>query len=238
MKMSYRDRVICLVAIIFVVILAGIFLVVKPITTKITTNKSTLATVQAEEERIRGIIEQIQPLENNIKTEYDNSKAYADNFAEGRESYQSDQFLEEYFNNSNVEVGSMTISEPINEVIEFYSYAPNVVTYPLLEAADINGDLAVATADKLKTSTVLSSLETQEVEVYSVGIEFNGKKDNVKSLLDSFKDMEENVIITNLTVEDYTFNPTGDSGNKKDFSKGTMTVNFYVLEPLAEPVLS
>lgn len=238
MKMSYRDRVICIVAIIFVVILAGIFLVVKPMVTKISTNKSTLATVQAEEERIRGLIEQIQPLENNIKTEYDNSKVYADNFAEGRESYQADQFLQEYFNSSNVEVLSMTTNEPTNEVIEFYSYAPNVITYPLLEAADINGELAIATADKLKTSTVLSSLETQEVELYSVDIEFNGQKDNVKSLLDSFKDIEENVIITDLEIEDYTFNPTGDESNKRDFSKGSMIVNFYVLEPLAEPVLS
>jgi hypothetical protein len=236
--MSYRDRVILLIVVVVALILVGIFVVVKPTTTKITENRATLATVQAEEDRINGIIEQIPKIEDAIESEYSEAKTYAEDFTESRDTYEADQFIQEYFNNNNVEVESLSASVPTAETIEFYSYAPNVVTYPLLEAADLNGDIANETAEKLKTSTVLTGLETQEVEVYSLEIQFKGKKDGVLQLLDDIKGIDTNVIVTDCSISDYTFGSEQTDSSLKGYSDGTMTVKFYVLEPIAEPVLS
>jgi len=237
MKMSYRDRMIALIVVVVALILAGIFVIVKPVTTKISTNKSTLQTVQAEEDRINGIIEQVPVLGETIESEYNESKTYAEGFAESRVTYEVDQFIQEYFNNNQVEILSLSTAESSSEVIDFYSYTPNVVTYPLLEAADINGDIAADTAEKLKTSTVFSTLEAQEVEMYSSTISFNGKKDDILALLDSIRDIDENVIITDVSIDDFTFGSEATENNEKDYSTGSMSINFYVLEPLSEPVL-
>jgi hypothetical protein len=237
MKMSYRDRVILLVVIIIALVLCGIFLIVKPTTTKISTNKASLATAQAEVDRINGIIEQIPVLGETIESEYNESKSYAENFAEGRDPYEADQFIQEYLNSNSIEVSSFSVNEPTTEEISFYSYSPNVITYPLLEAADLNGDIAAETAEKLKTSTVFADLESQTVESYSVDIQFKGKKENILALLDSVKDIDENILINSVSIADYTFNADATDSSEKGYSTGSMNVTFYVLEPLAEPVL-
>lgn len=239
MKMSYRDRMIALVGVVVALVLIGIFAIIKPTATKISSNKATLATAEAEKERIDGIIEQLPTLADTINTEYNESKAYAEGFAQKRVPYEVDQFIQEYFNANQVEISSLVTGDSSAETIEFYSYTHNVVTYPLLEAADINGDIAAATAEKLKASTVFSNLEAQEVEMYSATIGFNGKKDNILALLDAIKDIDENVLITQTTVDDFTFGANADSGSNtvKGYSTGSMIINFYVLEPLSEPVL-
>lgn len=237
MKMSYRDRMILLIVIVIALILVGIFLIVKPTTTKISENKATLSTVEAEQDRINGIIEQIPKLEEAIKSEYNESKTFAENFTDSRATYEADQFIQEYFNNNSVKIVNLTANESVAEPIEFYSYAPNVVTYPLLEAADLNGDIAIETAEKLKTSTVLTGLEAQEVEMYSLEIQFNGKKDNIFKLIDDLKSVDKNIIITDLSIDDYTFGENATEASEKGFSNGTMIVKFYVLETISEPNL-
>lgn len=237
MKMSYRDRMILLIVIVIALILVGIFLIVKPTTTKIAENRVTLSTVEAEQDRINGIIEQIPKLEEAIKSEYNESKTFAENFTESRATYEAEQFIQEYFNNNSVKMVSLTANESVAEPIEFYSYAPNVVTYPLLEAADLNGDIAIETAEKLKTSTVLTGLEAQEVEMYSLEIQFNGKKDNILKLIDDLKSVDKNIIITDLSIDDYTFGENATETSEKGFSNGTMIVKFYVLETISEPNL-
>lgn len=238
MKMSYRDRMIALIVIVVALVLAGVFAIVKPLTTKISTNKASLASVTAEKEEIENTISKIDGLGDTIKSEYNESKAFAENFTDSRETYQADQFIQEYFNNNSVEVLSVTANEATNETIDFYSYTPNVVTYPLLEAADINGTIAEETAEKLKTSTVLASLESQEVEVYSLDIQFYTKKDDILALIDDLKNLDENILITNLEIEDYTFAEDEKDNSLKGYSEGNMTINFYVLQPLDEPVLN
>jgi lipopolysaccharide export LptBFGC system permease protein LptF len=236
--MSYRDRMIALIVIVVALVLAGVFAIVKPITTKISTNKASLASVTAEKEEIENTISKIDGLGDTIKSEYNESKAFAENFTDSRETYQADQFIQEYFNNNSVEVLSVTANEATNETIDFYSYTPNVVTYPLLEAADINGTIAEETAEKLKTSTVLASLESQEVEVYSLDIQFYTKKDDILALIDDLKSLDENILITNLEIDDYTFAEDEKDTSLKGYSEGNMTINFYVLQPLDEPVLN
>ena len=131
MKMSYRDRMIALVGVVVALVLIGIFAIIKPTATKISSNKATLATAEAEKERIDGIIEQLPTLADTINTEYYESKAYAEGFAQKRVPYEVDQFIQEYFNANQVEISSLVTGDSSAETIEFYSYTPNVVTYPL-----------------------------------------------------------------------------------------------------------
>ena len=47
--MSYRDRMIALVGVVVALVLIGIFVIIKPMATKISSNKATLASVKSEE---------------------------------------------------------------------------------------------------------------------------------------------------------------------------------------------
>jgi hypothetical protein len=229
---------IALIVVVIALVLAGIFAIVKPTLTKISSNKSTLSSVTAEKEEIESTISKIPSLGEAIQSEYDESKAFAEKFTDSRNTYEADQYIQEYFNKNSVEVLSMSVQEPTTQTISFYSYAPNIITYPLLEAADINGKIAEETAEKLNTSTILSSLETQEVEMYSLTVQFSAKKDNLLALIDELKNLDENIMITNLSISDFTFGAEETDNTLKGYSEGSMTINFYVLQPLDEPVLS
>lgn len=235
--LSYRDKIILLVIIVIAIFLVGIFVFIKPTSEKISSNKSELSTVQAEEERIRGIIDEIPTIESSIKSEYENAKALSNGFAQHRETYEAEELLQELFTQNQVEIQSVTAEPAAAEDVEFYYYTPNVVTYPLFEAADINGELAEATAEKLKASTVLSTVEVQQVEAYSLNINFKGQKTSINALLDAIKGQEENILVTNLTIDDYTFGAGQTDASMVNYTTGSMTIKFYVLEPLAEPVL-
>lgn len=236
--LSYRDKIILLVIIVIAIFLVGIFAFIRPTSDKIASNKSELATVQAEEKRIRGIIDEIPNIESNIKSEYESAKELSNGFAQRRETYDAEMFVQNLFTENQVEIQSLIAEPAAPEEIEFYYYTPNVVTYPLFEAADINGKLAEETAEKLKASTVLSTVEVQQVEVYSLNIEFKGQKAGITALLDGIKDLDENILITNLDIDDYTFGATQTEPSMVNNTLGTMTIKFYVLEPLAEPVLN
>jgi hypothetical protein len=235
--LSYRDKIILLVIIVIAIFLVGLFAFIRPTMEKISSNKAELSTVQAEEDRIRGLIDEIPNIESSIKSEYDNAKALSTGFAQHRETYEAENYLQELFTTNNVEIQSLTADPAETETIDFYYYTPNVVTYPLYEAADINGELAQATAEKLQASTVLSTVETQEVEAYSVNISFKGQKAGITALLDGIKALDENVLVTDFVVDDYTFGAGSTDASSVNYSTGSMTIKFYVLEPLAEPVL-
>lgn len=233
--LSYRDKIILLVIIVIAIFLVGVFVFIKPTSEKISSNKMELETVKAEQERIENVIAEIPSIEENIKTEYNNAKELSNGFAQHRETYDAEISLQELFNTNAVNINSITAEPAAAEDIEFYYYTPNVVTYPLFEAADINGNLAEATSEKLKASTVFSNVEVQQVEAYSLTISFNGQKEGINNLLNGIKDLGENVLVTNLTIDDYTFGEAQTDATLKGTSSGSMIVKFYVLEPLAEP---
>lgn len=234
-KVSYRDKVIILVVAILAIFLVAVLAFIKPKLAEISDDKANLATQQAEQQRIEDLIAKIPELESTIDGEYTDASTYSASFAQHRDNYQIDQFVQEYFVANSIAVTQLVVNPASSDVIEFYSYEPNVVTYPLFQAADINGDLEEALNDKIKTSTVFSQLETQEIETYSAEVTFSGKKDDIDKLLDAIEGVDENVIVSNVSIDDYTFNSTSTDATVRGTSTGTMLIQFYVLEPLEKP---
>lgn len=245
MKLSYRDKIIALVFSILAIILVFVFVLIRPTINDISSNKSRRTQVTAEADEIRAKIDDIPNIETKINNAYKEGCDLADNFfvisdsdIETLDTYKIDQFLQPYFDDNEITIQdkvTLNTSEPVT--MEYYYYTPNVVTYPILEAADLNGNLADDIYERLETSSVFSEKEVQEVQGMSVEYVVNATKDGLLSFLDQIQDLNKSVIVTNLKIDDYTF-AEFDNENPNKVSTCTLTINFYSMQKVSQPDLN
>lgn len=245
MKLSYRDKIIALVFSVVAIILVFVFALIRPTLNDISSNKAKRTEVQAEADEIRGKIEDIPNIETKIMDAYNEGCDMADNFfvisegdIETLDTYKIDQFLQPYFNENGITIqDSVTLntSEPVT--MEYYYYTPNVVTYPILEAADLNGTLADDIYSRIEKSAVFAEKEVQEVQGMSVDYTVNATREGLLTFLDQIQDINKSVLVTNLEIDDYTF-AEFDAENPYKTSVCKMTINFYSMQKVSKPDLS
>lgn len=244
MKLSYRDKIILLVFIIVVIVILGIVLIIKPLSKSIKENEVKLAQYQVEVDAVEDKIAQLEPLANQIKASYNNGKDIASKFyrTEGAplidtlDTYKIDQYLQEYLNKNSIST-AMGLAENKAVKLEYYYYTPNIVTYPIFEAADLTGNITEELSKQMEAVTFLSTTDVQEVSAVIVNLDFIAQKSDVLQFIDDIKDITSTVIITQLTLEDYTFGEY-DERSQLGYSNGDMTIMFYSMQPLEEPNLS
>ena len=139
MKLSYRERMILLGFIVLAIILVGIFVFIKPANENIAASKAVLADQQSQLDEINNKIAQIPALDTKIKEAYSEASKTANNFSTQLTAYELDNFIRDKINENNMELTSgLQVSEPAVVSMDYYTYAPNIITYPIYEAADIN----------------------------------------------------------------------------------------------------
>ena len=138
----------------------------------------------------------------------------------------------------------MQISEVSSEQLTYYYYTPNVATYSLLEAADINGKYAEAVEEAMKADTVLTSEEkaTAEVQTISVEMTVKGQKEGLMTFLDEIKGDKNAVLVSTVNVDDYKFQlPEEEDGEQETLPEGegwstmSLVVKFYNAKAIDTP---
>jgi len=130
---------------------------------------------------------------------------YKDTLQTERISYLVDQHIQPAIDESNLTVAEMAIGTAGSTNLEYYYYTPNVLTYALIEAADINGNYAKKATDALATSALLEERTATELLAQNVDINVVGNRENLMSFLEAIKN-DKNAIQVNLVkIADYTF---------------------------------
>lgn len=243
MKLSYRDKIIALIFAVVAIVLLFVFLAIRPTLNDISSNKSTLATKTAEADEIRAKIEDIPNLNSKIMDAYKEGADMADNFfiisegdIETLDTYKIDQFLQPILDENNISInGDATLNMSEAVEMEYYYYTPNVVTYPILEAADLNGTLAEDIYSRIETSAVFSEKEIQQVQGMSVEYAVLATKPDFLNFLDAIEDVGKSVIITEASVKDYTFGAFNNIPEEEQVSECTFTINFYSMQKVSKP---
>lgn len=250
MKLSYREKIGLLIVIVLTVIIVFIAVPIKNIKSNIKIHTDEKIAVQEEYDETQRLIAQIPGIESNINKIVEESKGLTKNFTEHRENVDVDKYLQSILNKAeNVKSGKnqieiidkLEIANADKGEIPFYYYTPDVITYPILEKADTNGNLLETTNKKLYEKAVnavkIADLENQEVEIRYVTVPMKFTKEALLALEEDLKS-ETGIRITGVKIEDYTFTYVAEVPEDKGFSTGEVTFAFYTMQQIQDPDFS
>jgi hypothetical protein len=220
---------------VIIILAVGFFGLIRPKYNTLVEDRAVCQATQDEYDGVQAKISQIEPLKTGITEDYNNSKEIAEMFV--NEAFQSvndtydnlkanlimEQYVQPIIEESELKVSDFTLGGINSSSIEYYYYTPNVLTYSLLESADVNGNYAQEVTDLLKQSSTLSEKDTAEMMTNTLSLSVTGKKENLMTFLaklngeedatvegreeDGFgSDIAENAVrVTSISIDDYTF---------------------------------
>ena len=216
MKFGYRDRIILLIACVIIIFCIGIFVFIKPKWETLNKNQEELVKLQESWNQTLSQFKSIPARQQTILDKYEEGKKIAAEFTNEMNSVDLDKFLQEKFLNTETNIadrveakGSVAFSEQSTSTINYYYYTPSVVTYPLYEAADMDGSLAKAAYEKRKESEVLSKRTAQSVGSGKSTLTLHTTRQDLMKLLKAVHEYAVNnkdaMIINSVSISDYTF---------------------------------
>ncbi|MBQ5988015.1 MAG: hypothetical protein IJL67_00795 [Oscillospiraceae bacterium] len=251
MKLSYREKVGLLIVVVLAVIIVFVAWPIKTIKANIKAHKEEQTTVKAEYDETQRKIAEIPVIEGNINALYESSKGLSEKFVEHMDNIEVAHYFETLLNKEPYKksgkndleiIDGLTVSNAGTGVIPFYYYTPDVITYPILEAADTNGNLLETTDkalyEKTKDALAYSEFEQQTVETRTVTVPMKFKKDALLALEDELAKNETGIRISSVEIDDYTFNYITEIPEDKGYSTGTVTFEFYTMQQIQKPDFS
>lgn len=250
MKLSYREKIGLLIFLVVVVIIIFVAWPIKLIRGNIETHTVEQAKVKEDYDTNQRLIAQIPGIESNINKTYEETKGLSEKFASHVENIGFDKYFQQLLNkepykkaplNALEITDSLSIADAGTEGIEFYYYTPNVITYPILEKADTNGDLITKDSvlfAKVNKAVYMQTLESQTVEARTVSIPMKFTKEALLALEDELKKEGTGIRITDVTIDDYTFNLLSEIPEDKGYSNGNVSFTFYTMQQIQKPDFS
>ncbi len=265
MKLSYREKWVLLVVTVLLIVLIFVLAPIKTIRGNIEKHKDQYNEIKVVYDENNRLINEIPSIEKNITKIYTDSKDLNKEFIVHKENFQIDQYLQEFVNTSDFKDGDKNKFEVIGEFsqedadaskLEFYYYSPSILTYPILENADVNGDLLFSTDEALYKKVInavgMKQLENQEIEKHSATVKVKFTKEALFAFLDGLQKKDTGMRVTKVAIDRYTFNPenlqnlaiaindsSNDSseelGDMTGYSKGEITFEFYTMQQIQEP---
>jgi len=195
MKFGYRDRIILLIVCVVVIFAVGIFVFIKPKWETLSRNQETYETNKADWDAKKLEFDRIGTYQDTILKKHDQGVEVAKNFTETKmDSIAMDEFLRANFLNTDknisdgVEVrGTYSVTNEKTATLNYYYYSPSIVTYPLYEAADLDGSLKKAAEEKRKDADILSARTSQSVGCTAAEFTLLINREDTMTVLDAIK---------------------------------------------------
>lgn len=225
MKLSYRDKVIFVAAIVIVILVLGIFLVIKPKFQEMNSAKATLENKQAEKAGVEAKIDTLADVVTALKATAQEVGEIQEYFLLEQDPYLNEQYVREILGN-NVETLSMnTTYTAASELVEYVVNPENITVCDLFINSDLYNELPQEIYDTYnqvagKTGgRCVIGVTTVEVG-YKDKIDYNG----FYKFIDAVKDEGKTIIINNFGVDN----------DIKEFTEveGNITLTLYSIYPL------
>jgi hypothetical protein len=258
--MSYIDKMVILAISIVVILLVGFFALIKPTYGKLVADTNNYNEVKTTWDGIEQKINAIPALKDTITENYTASKklaeqfvneAFPEGYAMEHSSYTIDQYLQTAIDESELTVLRYEQSDPNSTAVNYKFHVPQVVSYPLLESADVNGNYAKDVEDIMRTSVTLVATETATMMGSNITLEVEGGREALMAFLEKIRDDENALVIDSLNIDDYQFNggrevvSIGEDGqevvtidqSKEGTSVMTLNMTMYNAKEIDEPDL-
>ncbi len=258
MKLNYREKLFLLVFSVIVIVIIFCAWPIRTFRQKIDSNSKVREDVLKEYKSTKNKIDEIPNLEKQIEQLYNESSEYSKIFIETKTNEEVDKYVADILNDATEYVcknmkdntvelyGIEKIQDIDQDELEFSYYAPIILDYPILQAADINGNLMETEDkelyDKCMNSTKIEALQTQMVEMHKQEINLVCTKTGLLKFLDRLAEIDSGIKVNEIKVDNPQFNFRENLEQAKDnfevqrgFSKVTINITYYTMQKIAKP---
>lgn len=172
MKLSKQERIAAIVVVVLVILVAGVFVFIKPNIETINSTKVALEAKKKEYEDDEAKVKTKEPLKKQILDAYNDGKDLADMFFPELKSYEADNqfrtFLNQCANRNNLVVEDLKVSSPTTAGLGTSVYVPSGTKYALKNYVTQGTD-AASTSNLLRQRMIQSNLgEAQTIGATTV----------------------------------------------------------------------
>lgn len=203
MKLSYRDKVIFIAAIVIVIIVVGIFLFIKPKFEEMNYAKNTLQSKQSEQEQVKAKLDTLPTIVASLKASAQSVDEIQQVFIEQQDPYLNEQYICGILG-TNVTTLNMTTQYTSADPLQQYVVNPqNVAGCELFINSDLYNELPQEVYDAYnKANKRVGSSCIIGVTTMTVG--YKDKKDytGIYKFIDDIKDEGKTVIVTEFSKTD------------------------------------
>lgn len=217
MKFGYRDRIVLLIVCVIIILGVGGFVFIKPKYQTLKKKEETRTQEQTKWDLKLAEFKNIPTLQNYIREKRNESEEISKGFTDEMDATKLDQFLQEKFLNTEDNIKyktqmltNLNVSDESATAMGYYFYTPSVVTYPLVEYADLDGSLAKATQEKRKDADVMSARAAQSVGTgnasFTLHITYANCMKFINDVREYAKTHSDAMLLNSVSFEDCEFN--------------------------------
>lgn len=227
MKLSYRDKVIFVCVIVVLILVAGVFLFIKPKFEEMNYAKTALEAKQVEKDDLEAKINTFPQLVETLKATAENVEEIQSCFLTEQDPYLNEQFIHEILDKNNVEVVGMETAYTIAGKLNEYVVIPaNVAAFDLLVSGDLYNELPQEVYD-FYNGSVKRSGNSITIGVTEMAISYKDDVELTKILkfVDEIADYGKTMNIVSVEKSD----KSGGENNQVD---GVISLYLYSIYPL------
>lgn len=253
MKLNYRDNVILLVLLSIIIVVAGIFGLIKPKNEDIKTDEAKLKTVKADWAAMDDKIKAIPGITEDIEDDHEEYAKLASDFVDRElisslyedDTYKLDQFMQPHIDACNtdgakLEAKSVEVGKMSTATLSYYYFRPNVLTSTMFDAADINGNYQKEIDEVMEESNALSQRTEETVLRTQFGLAAEANKQGVWAFMEKINSLNTAILIDSVNIADYSFGEDKEleeGETPKDTSDVTFVVSLYSVFDMDEPIV-
>lgn len=225
MKLSYRDKVIFVAAIVIIIIVAGIFLFIKPKFEEMNYAKAALQSKQAEQADVEAKIDTLPDIVASLKTSAQAVEEIQEYFMTEQDPYLNEQYVREILGNNVTTLGMTTQYTTAGNLTEYVVNPQNIAACDLFINSDIYNELpqevydAYNKANKRTGKSCIIGVTTMTVK-YRDKIDYSG----IYKFIDAVKDDGKTIIITEFA--------RGEDENSATQVESSINLKLYSIYPL------
>lgn len=200
MKLSYRDKVIFIAAIVIVIIIAGIFLFIKPKFEEMNYAKRALEQKQSEQADVEAKINTLPDIVAMLKSTAQDVGELQEHFMEEQDPYLNEQYVREILGSNVTTLGMSTQYTSADDLEQYVVNAQNVAACDLFINSDLYNELpqevydAYNKANKRTGGSCIIGVTTMTVS-YRDRTDYSG----IYKFIDAVKEDGKTIIVTGFS---------------------------------------
>lgn len=244
MKLNYRDLVILGILLALAILIAGFFLLIKPKNEEIKTNKATLADLETQKAEVDGLIAEIEPLKEDIKTVCNDTNELSGVFVNSEDILNArkvDQYMQHFAEDCEVKVMTLSTADLGTGALNYYYFTPTFLAEDQLAQADLNGEQQAKNAEERVESNAISARTQENVLAAQYSIMVTAEeKENIWNYMAAIEEQEETIIINSVTLSNIEIKEQDDRSNddeNESLPTAQFVISIYSVYDLAQPNL-
>lgn len=227
MKLSYRDKVIFVCAIVAIIIVAGVFLFIKPKFEEMNDAKSLLQSKQTEQADLQAKIDTFPQLVETLKSTAGDVEEIQSYFLTEQDPYLNEQFIHEILDKNNVEILSMETAYTVAGSLAEYVVVPsNVTACDLLVSGDLYNELPQEVYD-VYNDTVVEKGDSVVIGITDMNVTYNDTYE-----LSSILKFVDEIADYGKTMNVAAVSKPNKSNSVENKANGSIELRLYSIYPL------